>query len=126
VRHQQLHHRNPVIVHRSAHQRPVAALMNVAAVRDHPARHVEPGLAGRSLHTAAFRHPRQRAVLVVAQRRFVQCRILRHHCDHARQVLRVDGLLELPAFLQQFDVDLQLRPTVKTIIARDLELRVGQ
>ena len=45
VGHQQLHHRNAVPHQRRAHQRPIAALVHVGAVVDHPLRHGQAGCA---------------------------------------------------------------------------------
>ena len=114
------------VVQRRAHQRPVAALMHVGAVLDHPPRHREPCFTGRHARHAAFGDPRERPVLAVAQRSAVELRVARHHLLDPLEVVGVDGLLELPDGLQRFDVGFELGPARKAVLPGDLKLCVGQ
>ncbi len=122
----QFHHGDAMAEKRSAHQRPVAALMHVRSVIDHPLRN------GQSLHTrrlpgnAAFRDPGERAVFVIAKRSAMQSRIAGHKGFHALEVVGIDGALELSDLFERIDVSLQLRPAGKSIETGNLELRISE
>jgi hypothetical protein len=49
---------------------------------------------------------------------------VRHHRLYALDIVGVDCLLELPDGVERIDLDLELRPTRKSIEAGDLELSV--
>ena len=93
---EKLRHGNLHVVERGAHERPVAPLMHVGPVLDHPPRHREPCLAGRHARHAAFGDPRERPVLAVAERSTVELRVARHQALDPLEVVGVDGQLELP------------------------------
>jgi hypothetical protein len=123
---EQLHHGDAHVGQRRPHEWPVAALMHVGPVLDHPPRHREPRFTGGHPRHAAFGDPRQRPILAVTQRRAMELRVASHHLLDPLEVVRVDRLLELPDGLQRFDVGFELGPARKAILAGNLKLCVGQ
>ncbi len=111
VAHQQFHHGDAVVDERRAHERPVAALVNIGAVFEHPARHRESRSAGRFPGNPAFRDPGERSVFSIADWRAMQLGIRGHHRDDALEIIRVDCLFERADFFQRLDMRFELRPT---------------
>ena len=56
----------------------------------------------------------------------MQARIACHEELDALEIVAIDGLLELPDFLEGIDVSLELWPTGKPIETCDFDLRVGK
>ena len=123
--HEELHHRDAIPVEGGSHEGPVAALVHVRPVIEHPGRHGEPLRARCLPGHAAFGNPRERPVFAIAQRSPVQRRVAGHQGLDPIEVVGVDRLLELPDLLQRVNVGLEPRPAREAVEARDLELRVG-
>ena len=100
VGYQKLHHRDAIAIERSSHQRPVAALVHVRSVFDHPRGHGESHLTRWLPRNPAFRNPRERPVLAISKRCAMQLRVARHEASDALEIVGVDGLLEFPDLLQ--------------------------
>src|SRR5262249_28674381 len=96
---EQFHHRDALPVERGAHERPVAPLMHVRPVLDHPLRYLQSLWARRSPRDTAFCHPGERPILAIAERSPVQRRVASHEYFDALDVIGVDRLLELPDLL---------------------------
>jgi hypothetical protein len=125
VGHQQFHHRNAVAQQRGPHQRPVAALVHVGAVVDHPLRHGQARWAGRFPRDSALRHPGQGTVVPITQWSAVQRWVSRHQALDAFQVVSVDSLLQTADFIYRFHVSLEFSPACKAIRECDAELCIG-
>src|SRR5690349_8564362 len=111
---------------RGAHQRAIAALVDIRPVIHHPFRHCEP-LGTRCLpRYTAFSDPSEWAILSVAQRSAVQNRVASHEVFDALEIVGVDGLLELADFLQGVNMSFELGPTVEAVETSDFELRSGE
>ena len=123
---QQLHHGNALIGQRSTHERPVAALMHIRSVLDHPPRHRESCFTGGLPWHAAFGNPRQRPVLAVTERGAMELRVADHQLLDPLDVVGVDGLLELTDRLQGFDLGFELGPARKAVLPGNLQLCVGK
>jgi hypothetical protein len=121
---QQLHHGNAHVGQRCTHERPVAPLMHVGPVLDHPPCHRESCFAGCLTRHAAFSNPRQRPILAIAERGAMKLRVAGHHLLDPFEVIRVDGLLELPDRSQRFDMGFDLGPARKAVLPGNLKLRI--
>jgi hypothetical protein len=97
---EKLHHRNAIAVERGSHQRPIRALVHVRTVVDHPLRHRESRCAGRLPWNPALGDPGQRSVLAVAKWSTVQRRVSRYQAFDAREIVGIDGQLQLPDLVE--------------------------
>src|SRR5437899_8297116 len=123
---EEFHHRNAMTKERSTHQRPVASLMHVRSVFEHPLRDGQPLCTWRLPWDATFGDPGERAVFVIAERSAMQRRIMRHEGFDARGVVGIDGLLELSDHFERIDVGFQSWPARKSIETCNFELRLGE
>jgi hypothetical protein len=126
ARHEKLHHGNAVADKRGSHQRPVATLVNVGPMIDHPFGHCESRGTRRPPRDATLRDPSEGPVFTVAKRSPKQSRVASHEVLDAIEIICVDGLLELADLLEGIDMTLELRPTGEPIETGDLELRVSE
>ena len=123
---QQLHHGNAHVGQGRTHERPVASLMHVRSVLDHPPRQRESCFTGGLPWHAAFGKPRQRPILAVTKRGAMELRVASHHLLDPLEVVGVDGLLELPDRLQGFDMGFELGPARKAELPGNLKLGAGK
>lgn len=126
ARNQKRHHRDPVDLQCRPHQGSIATLVHIRPVHDHPVSNRQPHRSGRLPGYPAYRHPRERPIFAVPNRRSVQFRIARHRDADALNVVVVNRTLQLRDLFARLDLCIQLGPARKAIAACNLNLRIGK
>ena len=119
---EKLHHGNAMAHEGGAHERAVAALMNVGAMVEHPFGDGEALGGGRLPGDAALGNPGKWAVFVVANGSAMQFRIASHHRLDAREVVGINGELQLADLLDGVHVPFELGPAGEAVETCDLKL----